>query len=224
MEPQKIEINGYQLLIKLMDTSYVMCEDEISRNINVDVECRHLSPCWPNPLFSTYYQKLLTAYNAGPVTIWHRNRMVGFLPMSLPDCGIPQLPLCVHYTGGMAYGAESPVDLPMIQRGEPKPFAQIENKEIRIGCMSVHHSLQGHGLGKRMIQYMIHWALQNNWDRLIARVMMDDEPMAFYPTYSYWSRLGFKPVGPVRRFGMTNGPYDRANAIDLAFDLKDRAV
>ncbi len=220
MEPRKIDINGYQILIKMMDTSYVMCEDEISRKIMVDVECRHLSPRWPNPLFSEYYRKVLNAYNIGPVLVWHQNRIVGFLPMTLPDCGMPRLPLCVHYTGGTHYGAEEHVDLSMIQCAEPKPFDQIIRKDIKIGCMSVHHSLRGYGLGEVMIHYMIDWARQKGWNRVIARVMLDGEPMAFFPTRSYWARLGFEPVGPVRNFGLTNGPYDRSKAIDLACDFK----
>lgn len=221
MEPQKIEINGYQLLMKLMDTSYIMCEDEISQNVKVDVGCRYLSPCWPNPLFSTYYRKLLTAYNVGPVIVWHHKRIVGFLPMSVAGCGIPQLPLCVHYTEGITYAAERHVDLTMIQSAEPKPFDQLALKEIKIGCMSVHHTLRGHNLAASMIQYMINWAKQNGWDRVTARVMLDGESMSYYPTRSFWVRIGFKPIGPVRRFGLTNDPYDRAKAIDLAFDLRE---
>jgi|LQYC01.1.fsa_nt_gi GNAT superfamily N-acetyltransferase len=220
MEPQKIEINGYQLLIKLMNASYIVCEDEVSQNIKVDVECRPISPCWPNPFFSTYYRKLLAASHVGPVMVWHHKRIVGFLPMSVPGCGIPQLPLCVHYTGGITYAAEKHVDLLMIKSAEPKPFDQLDLKEIRIGCMSVHHTLRGHTLAALMIQYMIDWARQNNWDRVIARVILDGEPMSYYPTESFWIRIGFNPIGPVRSFGLTDDPYDRAQAIDLEFDLK----
>jgi hypothetical protein len=117
MEPQKIEINGYQLLIKLMDASYIMCEDEVSQNIKVDVECRPISPCWPKPIFRPTIENF-----------WQP-------PMSARSW----------------YG-------------------------------------------------IIDWARQNNRDRVIARVMLDGEPMSYYPTESFWIRTGFNPKGPVRSF------------------------
>jgi hypothetical protein len=111
MEPKILDINGREISIRLMDASYVMCEDEKPRGVTVDVHCRHLSPCWPNPLYSTYYRKLLGAYDIGPVFVWEAKRVVGFLPVSVVSCGIPELPHCVHYTGGMAYGAERHIGL-----------------------------------------------------------------------------------------------------------------
>jgi len=221
MEAQSLEINGYELLMKLMDSSYIMCEDETSQGVTVDVGCRHLSPCWPNPLFSLYYRKLYEAYAVGPVIVWHHKRIVGFLPMSVNGCGLPQMPLCVHYTGGIAYGAEYHIDLPMIQGAIPYPFDKLTHKEIGIGCMSVHHAMRGQNLARLMIQYIINWGRQNGWDRVVARAMMDGEPYSFYPTSSFWIGAGFKPIGPVHRFGPSGDAIDQSRAIDLAFDLND---
>jgi|WetSurMetagenome_2_1015567.scaffolds.fasta_scaffold348220_2 hypothetical protein len=92
-------ICGVLTSVKLMDVSYVMAGDEKPAGVTVDIDCRHLSPCWPNPLYSTYYRKILDAYGLGPVLCWQDRRIVGFLPVGVVGCGIPELPLCVHYTG-----------------------------------------------------------------------------------------------------------------------------
>jgi hypothetical protein len=86
MEPQSIDINGSAISITLMDATYIMCENERARNVTVAVECRQLSPCWPNPLYSVYYRKLLSAYGIGPVLAWENKKIVGFLPIGVPAC------------------------------------------------------------------------------------------------------------------------------------------
>jgi GNAT superfamily N-acetyltransferase len=198
MERQSLELNGNQLSMKLMDTSYIMCDDEKRQNVIVDVGCRYTSPRWPNPLYSAYYRKILSTYGVGPVLSWIGKRIVGFLPMSVPDCGVPELPLCIHYTGGISYGAERHIDL----------------------AMSVHPTLRGRNLGELMIHYMVNWASENGWDRVIARAMLDGEPLSFYPTCSFWLRAGFKQIGPVCRFGPSIDAIDQSNAVDLVFDLR----
>jgi GNAT superfamily N-acetyltransferase len=220
MERQSLELNGNQLSMKLMDSSYIMCEDEERHNVMVDVGCRYMSPCWPNPLYSAYYRKILSTYSVGPVLIWIGKRIVGFLPMSVLDCSVPELPLCIHYSGGISYGAERHIDLAMIEKALPQPFSQLERKEIRIGCMNVHPTLKGRNLGELMIHYMVNWARENGWDRVIARATLDGEPLSFYPTHSFWLRAGFKQIGPVRRFGPSNDAIDQSNAVDFVFDLR----
>jgi GNAT superfamily N-acetyltransferase len=220
MEPKIVDIDGRKISIRLMDASYVMTEDEDARGVVVDIHCRHLSPCWPNPLYSIYYRKLLEAYGVGPVFVWEAKRVVGFLPISIVACGIPELPHCVHYTGGMAYGAERHIDLSMVEKAEALPFRLLDPKEIRTGCMTLHPELRGRSLAVSMIDYMLDWARTRGWERVRARAMIDGEPQAFYPTYSFWVRLGFEPVGPVRLFGPSKDPIDRAQAIDLALDLR----
>jgi GNAT superfamily N-acetyltransferase len=205
--------------IRLMDETYVMGEDERAKGVIVDVHCRQLSPCWPNPLYSTYYRALLEAYGIGPVFVWEQKRVVGFLPISIVNCGIPELPHCVHYTGGLAYGAERHIDLSMVAQGDPVPFQQLQPKEIRIGCMTVHPELRGRRLGVSMIEYLMDWAKGRGWGRVRARAMLDSEREAFYPTLSWWRGLGFESVGEVRPFGPSGDPIDRARAIDLVFEL-----
>jgi GNAT superfamily N-acetyltransferase len=219
MGPKELVIDGDTVSIQLMDESYIMCDDEKKSGVKVDVDCRHMSPRWPNPLHSLYYRKVLVAYGVGPVLAWQGRSIVGFLPATVPDCGIPEIPLCVHYTGGLAYGAEKHIGLGMVENSSAVPFAQLKKKEIRLGCMSVHRSLRGRSLAAFMIQYMTDWARQNGWDRLKARAMMDGEPMSFYPTHSFWLKLGFKTEGPPRRFGPSDDPIDMARAVDLTLDL-----
>ena len=129
--------------VRLMDETYVMCEDEKAEGVTIDVHCRQLSPRWPNPLYSSYYRKLLDTYNIGPVFVWEQKRIVGFLPITVVSCGMPELPLCVHYTGGLDYGAERSVDLSMVLEAAPLPFAELKPKAIRIGCMTLHPAIRG---------------------------------------------------------------------------------
>jgi len=187
--------------------------------VTVDVNCRRLSPRWPNPLYSAYYRKLLNAYGIGPIFVWEEKRVVGFLPICVVECGIPELPLCVHYTGGLAYGAERPVDLSIVAQADRLPFAQLGPKEIRIGCMTLHSKVRGRGLAVSMIRYLLDWARYHGWERVKARAMLDGEPHAFYPTASWWKALGFNPVGTVRSFGPSKDPIDRSKAIDLVMNL-----
>ncbi len=203
-----------------MDETYVMCSDEHPARVLLDVHCRQLSPCWPNPLYETYYRKLLEAYGLGPILVWEGKRVVGFLPVSAIGCGIPELPLCVHYTGGLGYGAERRVDLNMVTGSTPLAFDLLEKKEIRIGCMTLHRQWQGKGIAVSMIDCIAGWARNHGWQRIRARAMVDGEPEAFYPTSSWWQRLGFEPAGPVRSFGPSAAPIDRSNAIDLVLNLK----
>jgi GNAT superfamily N-acetyltransferase len=212
---------GTPLSIAVMDHSYVMCEEENTKGVIVDVHCRHLSPCWPNPLYSTYYTKLLDVYGVGPVFVWEGKRIVGFLPVSVSNCGIPELPLCVHYNGGLAYGAEQHIDLPMVQNAKAIPFEKLSSKEIKIGCMTVHPGLRGKGLAVSMIEHLAHWARDRGWERVRARAMLDGESEAFYPTSSWWKELGFRPVGGIRPFGPSRNPIDRSKAIDLELDLRE---
>jgi GNAT superfamily N-acetyltransferase len=185
------------------------------------VECRSMSLRWPNPLYSVYYRKILKTYGIGPVLAWQGRRIVGFLPVIVPGCGIPELPLCVHYTGGSGYGAEKHINLAIIENAMETPFEQLSNREIRVGCMSIHRNIRGRGLAASMIQYMADWARGNDWDRMRARVMMDGEPQAFYPTSSWWMGLGFKTIGTVRSFGPTKSAIDRSKAVDLMLDLRE---
>lgn len=219
MESQTIDINGCAIDIRLMDASYIMCEDERRKNVSVAVGCRQLSPCWPNPLYSVYYRKLLSAYGIGPVLAWENKTIVGFLPIGVPACGLPQVPLCIHYSGGLAYGAERHMDLAMVESASLLPFPKLKRKEIRIGCMSVHQRFRGRNLSVLMIHYMVNWARQNGWTKVTARAMMDGEPLSFYPTLSFWLGIGFEPVGQVRRFGPSRDPIDLSNAMDLELDL-----
>jgi GNAT superfamily N-acetyltransferase len=207
--------------VRMMDETYVMCEDETASGVIVDVHCRQLSPRWPNPLYSTYYRKLLAAYSLGPVFLWEQKRVVGFLPLSVVNCGIPELPHCVHYTGGLGYGAEQSTSISMIEKAEAAPFTELSPKEIRIGCMTVHPQLMGRGFGTLMIEYLVGWAKDRNWERLRARSMLDGEREAFYPTLSWWTGLGFMPIGTIRAFGPSRDPIDQAKATDLVLDLKD---
>jgi hypothetical protein len=69
VEPRILDISGKELSTRLMDESYVMCEDEKQKAVTLGIHCRRLSPCWPNPLYSTYYRKLLDAYRIGRPTI-----------------------------------------------------------------------------------------------------------------------------------------------------------
>jgi GNAT superfamily N-acetyltransferase len=204
---------------RLMDETYVMCEDERIKGVIVDVHCRQLSPCWPNPLYSSYYRKLLDAYGIGPVFVWEDKRVVGFLPISVIDCGIPELPHCVHYAGGLAYGAKRHIDLSMVEKAHALPFDQLSRKEIRIGCMTLHPAHRGRNLGTSMIEYLCDWARDRRWEKVRARAMLDGEREAFYPTSSWWKALGFKSAGEVRRFGPSGNPIDRSQAIDLVFEL-----
>jgi GNAT superfamily N-acetyltransferase len=206
--------------IRLMDRTYIMCEDERVAGITLSIHCRSLSPCWPNPLYWTYYRKLLASYGIGPVLVWEGKNVVGFLPISVVNCGIPELPLCVHYTGGLAYGAERHVDLSMIADADPIPFEHLEAREIQIGCMTLHSRYQGKGIAVSMIDCLVDWARKRGWRTIRARAMIDGEPEAFYPTVSWWKRYGFQPTGVVRTFGPSNDPIDRADAIDLVLDLR----
>jgi GNAT superfamily N-acetyltransferase len=206
--------------IRLMDDTYIMCEDERAAGVTLSIHCRSLSPRWPNPLYSGYYRKLLEAYGIGPVLLWEGKNIVDFLPVSVVNSGIPELPLCVHYTGGLAYGTERHVDLSMIIEANPLPFERLETKEIRIGCMTLHPRLQGRGLAVSMVGCLVDWVRKRGWHSIRARAMADGEPHAFYPTFSWWQRLGFKPVRPVRPFGPSSDPIDRADAVDLLLDLK----
>jgi|GEM_PF-3608653 len=212
-------IDGHEISIKLMDSSYIMGENERSRAVTVDIDCRHMSPSWPNPLYSTYYRKLLEAYDIGPVLLWEGRRVVGFLPLTIIDCGIPQLPLCIHYTGGLDYCAEEHIDLRMIEEADPIPFDRLSPKEIRIGCMCVHPSLRGNSLSATMIRFVIDEAGKRGWGTIRARPMIDNEPYSFYPTVSFWKRLGFDTVGSVRTFGPGRNAWDRSKAIDIALRL-----
>ena len=108
----------------------------------------------------------------------------------------------------------------MVKKTEALPFEQLVQKEIRIGCMSVHPELRGKSLAVSMIRYMIDWARNRGWERVRARAMLDGEPEAFYPTCSFWVRLGFEPAGPVRTFGPSRDAIDRSKAIDLVLDLR----
>ncbi len=202
-----------------MDEAYIMCDDEKTKSVTVDVHCRRLSPCWPNPLYSIYYRKLLGAYGLGPIFLWERERIVGFLPLSVLNCAVPELPLCVHYTGGDDYGSERHIDLAMVESAEPLPFAQLQMKEIRIGCMTLHPAMRGRGFAVSMVAYLIDRARDRGWERVRARAMLDGEPHAFYPTLSWWKALGFTPIGEVRSFGPSNNPIDRSRAVDLIVDL-----
>jgi GNAT superfamily N-acetyltransferase len=202
-----------------MDEIYIMCEDEREAGVTLSIHCRHLSSRWPNPLYSTYYRKLLEAYGVGPVLVWEGKNVVGFLPVSVVECGIPELPLCVHYTGGLAYGAERHVDLSMITDADPLPFERLETKEVRIGCMTLHSRFQGKGIAVSMIGCLVEWARKGGWHAIRARAMTDGVPEAFYPTSPWWKRLGFEPAGPVRPFGPSDDPIDRADAIDMVLEL-----
>jgi GNAT superfamily N-acetyltransferase len=216
----RLAMDDDPISIRLMDSTYVMCDDEQAAGVTLDIHCRSLSPRWPNPLYFTYYRKLLEAYGLGPVLVWEGRRVVGFLPVSIVNCGIPELPLCVHYSGGLAYGAERHIDLPMIAAADPLPFDDLQVKEIRIGCMTLHPRLQGKGVAAAMIDYLADRAQKGGWHAMKARAMIDGEPEAFYPTASWWKRHGFKPVGSVRPFGPSADPIDRADAIDLVLDLR----
>jgi GNAT superfamily N-acetyltransferase len=221
MESKDLTVGNSRISIKLMDESYIMCEDEKRTGITVDVECRYISPRWPNPIYSLYYRRLLKAYGIGPVLVWQGRRIVGFLPVTVPGCGIPEPPLCVHYTGGLCYGAEKHTDLAMIKNAMEIPFEQLSSKEIRVGCMSVHRSMRGKNLAAQMILYMVDRAREFGWHRIKARVMLDGEPQAFYPTLSWWMGLGFKPSGQVRPFGPSKDPIDLSKASDLILNLKE---
>jgi GNAT superfamily N-acetyltransferase len=220
MKAKTLNIDGCRISIRLMDASYIMCEDEGEKNVVVDVSCRHMSRCWPNPLYSTYYRKLLEAYGIGPVLVREGERIIGFMPVSVVNCGVPELPHCIHYTGGINLGAERHIDLAMVEKGTSIPFAELQAKEIRIGCMSVHPKIRGKNMAALMIQYIIDWAGEHGWDRVRARAMLDNEPLSFYPAQSYWQRLGFKQSGPVRTFGPSKDPVEQSKAVDLIFDLK----
>lgn len=221
MEPKDVNFSGNVISIKLMDESYIMCEDEKKHGIIVDIECRSISPQWPNPIYAIYYRKLLKAYGVGPVFVRQGCRIIGFLPIAVPSCGLPVLPLCVHYTGGLRYGAEKHVTLDMLQNSTPLPFEQMDIKEIRIGCMSVHWSVRGKNLAVLMVRYMVDWARKHDWNRMTARVMLDGELEAFYPTFSWWKRLGFIPIGNIRSFGPSDSPIDRSRAVDLVYDFNN---
>jgi GNAT superfamily N-acetyltransferase len=210
---------GNILSVRLMDDTYIMGENERTKGVIVDVYCRRLSPCWPNPLYSLYYRKLLHAYAAGPVLVWEGKKIVGFLPISVVDCGIPELPHCIHYTGGLAYGAERPINLSMIEEAQALSFEKLNPKEIRIGCMTVHSSYRGRSLGVSMVECLVDWARGHGWERVRARAMLDGEPEAFYPTLSWWKGLGFEAIGEERSFGPSNDLIDRARAVDLALEL-----
>jgi GNAT superfamily N-acetyltransferase len=220
VDQRLMNIDGHSISVRLMDESYIMCEDERKAGLTVDISCRQLSGCWPNPLYSAYYRKLLAAYVVGPVFVWEDRRIIGFLPIMVPHCGLPQLPHCIHYVGGMSFGAEAHMDLPMVEKAAALPFEQLDHKEIRIGCMSVHPRMRGKNLAASMVQYLADWGREKGWDQLKARAMLDNEPEAFYPTLSFWLRLGFKQVGPVRPFGPSSDPIEQSKSVDLVLDLR----
>jgi hypothetical protein len=83
-EPRRIDIDGRSISIRLMDTSYVMCEDERQKGVELGIHCRQLSPHWPNPLYATYYRKLLDAYAVGPVFVWDARRKLPGISKVLP--------------------------------------------------------------------------------------------------------------------------------------------
>lgn len=196
-----------------------MCEDEGTKGVVVDIHCRSLSPRWPNPLYSAYYRKLLDAYGMGPVFVWEQRRIVGFLPVGVIGCGIPELPLCVHYTGGLAYGAERSIDFSGVEKAQAVPFRELHPREIRIGCMTVHQGHRGGSLGVAMVECLVGRARDREWERVRARAMLDGEREAFYPTVSWWKKRGFEVVGDVRPFGPLDDPIDRSRAVELALEL-----
>jgi GNAT superfamily N-acetyltransferase len=109
----------------------------------------------------------------------------------------------------------------MIEKAMEIPFGQLNIKEIRVGCMTVHRSMRGKNLAAQMISFLADRAREYGWDRIKARVMLDGEPQAFYPTSSWWMGLGFKSDGQIRAFGPSKDPIDLSKAIDLVLDLRE---
>ena len=87
--------------------------------------------------------------------------------------------------------------------------------------MTVHPRFRGKNVAVSMIDCLLGRLKTQGWEQVRARAMFDGEPQAFYPTISFWLRMGFTPAGPVRSFGPSRDPIDQANATDLMLDLKD---
>ena len=164
MKEKEIEAGSTNLAVRMMDESYIIGEDERKAGIEFGVYCRQYCPVWPNLLYATYYRKIIGAYEIGPVIIWEHKRIVGFLPVSVVGCGIPELPHCIQYTGGLAFGAEKHIDLKMINEAKAIPFNKLSPKEIRIGCMTVNPAYKGKNLGAAMVELIIDTAREKGLD------------------------------------------------------------
>ena len=112
MEPQDTTVDGIPVVIRPMDTGYLMADRE-PNGVEVAVGCRVVAnpQQWPNPMYVTYYRKLTHAYGACAILAWQEQAVVGFLPFVPTGCGMG-LPHCLHYVDEekmAAVGAFSPV-------------------------------------------------------------------------------------------------------------------
>lgn len=212
MEPKTIVVDGMEAMIKPMGTDYIMSDAEEKVGILVDIECRAGAKHWPNPLYVAYYSELVEAYGTCAILAWQGRSVVGFLPFRPKDCGLPELPFCIHY-----FDPEEP-DLECVEQATPIPLSEMDRKMLEVRCLSVRSSLHRQGLGSEMARYLIAWARENGWQRIEGWAFAQSD-FSWLPDIAFWEKAAFKR-GTARVFDESD-PETSQRGFEFAIDLTD---
>jgi GNAT superfamily N-acetyltransferase len=186
MEPKQIVVDEMVTVIKLMGHDYIMADNE-PPGVMVEVNCRE-GGTWPNPLYVTYFNKLIEAYGTGAIFAWQKKTLVGFLPIWPVDCGLPRLPQCIHYSPSHP---EARPNLNMIKQSTPISFGDLKSKILKVQCVAVKLALQRKGIGSAMVRYLVDWAKAQGWEK-IQGWAFENGGFNWLPDIAFWEKCGFK--------------------------------
>lgn len=183
MKPKDITVDGIPIVIRPMDTGYLMADRE-PNGVEVAVGCRVQAKPeqWPNPMYVTYYRKLTDAYGACAILAWQEQTVVGFLPFIPTECGI-NLPACLHYV--------DEEDIAEVEAFSPIPEDDMRRRVLKTHCLSVKQAMHRKGLGSQMVRYLVEWAKVNEWQR-IEGWAFEKSNFSWLPNIVFWEKCGFK--------------------------------
>jgi GNAT superfamily N-acetyltransferase len=194
VKPRRVEIDGVGTAIRPMGLDYVIAAQEPA-GISVEIGCRAAAAIWPNPLYVAYYSKLTEAYGSCAILAWQGSAVVGFLPFRPRECGLPDLPYCIHYAPGASAELDKP-DADAVTAAVPIPFADLGPKELQVHCLSVKPSLRRRGLGSALVRYLIDWAREQGWERIEGGFAFAEGGYGWLPNIAFWEGLGFTREAP----------------------------
>lgn len=185
MDLRVIEMEGAAVTVRPMTSDYIIGDDPDKYGIRAEIGCAFNSR-WPNPVYAAYARKITDTYGIAGIMAWQDTSLVGYLPVIPMNCGMPPVPHC----------ASVPIDdrADAIASAELIPFKELEQKILKVQCLSVAKRLHRKGVGSAMAQSLIDWSRDQGWERIQGWAFADadiDDSYRWLPSIDFWEKAGF---------------------------------
>lgn len=216
MAPKDILIDDTPTVIRPMDRSYIIGEDQNKAGVTFEIMCWPGKPVpnqWPNPPVATYFKKVMGAYGTGAIMAWQGQVLVGFLPFMPLNSGLPEMVFCV--CAPVEHTEEE------ISASTAVPLHELKPKVLKVQCLSVSKRLRRKGLGSAMVGYLVDWAREQGWEKIQGWAFESpeiDDSYRWLPSIQFWEKAGFER-GVARVFDPSH-PGTNKPGFDFAIDLK----